>query len=395
MNLKQFYALQALTKSLAFGFFGATYSVFLVKNGVSPENIVWVNFVYMIVAGLLDPVTGFIGDKYGHVKTHFVGVFILFLSTVFYAISSNFTMFLVAETGAAIAVALISNALDAYVINQWKKENPEDAISKYSKLRKKVKTWSLVLSGGATLAGSYAVQISNNWSIPWYMSAVTILLSLVVGLYMYNNLPKENPDDYDADELALLPKLSFFSAISKVSKEKELMTLATVAFLFVASVQALNMYWSIYLVDLGAFALGLTMLGVRFSLIFGVWIGDFLGTHKRVFGIAFVVTSLPIFAIYFSESLLLAAILFVLHEVGRGMFDQVNKVKTEELIKDDSLRSTFASFVSGVEYFGAATGLFLSWFLLGVLELSIPELWLISVLILLLLVPFVLIRLKR
>lgn len=86
----------------------------LVRTGVGVQAAAGLVTV-QVLAGLLSPVSGYLGDRYGYRRTMTAGLALATIGTALVALTLNFTLLLVAFGIAGLGTALYNPAMQAYV----------------------------------------------------------------------------------------------------------------------------------------------------------------------------------------------------------------------------------------------------------------------------------------
>jgi MFS family permease len=115
MSQKKLYALYMLLQKVAINVGAVVYISRLSEEfGMTNHQIMMLQLFYFIPSLLFELPTGVLGDKIGYKSTISLGALCWFLSRFLSTISTNYSMFAIAEVMAALGSTCISGALDAW-----------------------------------------------------------------------------------------------------------------------------------------------------------------------------------------------------------------------------------------------------------------------------------------
>lgn len=361
---------------LAQSFFFATYQMFLLGQGLSYLEMNLVNLAYMLSAFIFEIPTGAYADVFGRRKSVIMGCLILSLSFLVYFLSDNFWLFILAEIIGALGSTFISGALEAWMVDQLKKDGYQGQLEKIYQKEGIVRLLAIM---AGSLAGAWLGKYNLAW--PWLASALSMLL---LAGYIYRYLPEKN-----FQSAHLKCDLSAISSVAKDSlnygyRHRGIFYLMALSICLAMSFQAFNMYWPMVFSDynLDIFALGLIFNGIAVFNFIGSQLtprfARLIGQEKKALLISQIITVAGMMAA--SSALGYYPVLsgFMLHEIGRGMFRPLKQAYLNRRIPDEK-RATVLSFESMLRQLGAGLGLIISGLIADSFSLQIT--WVVSMLI--------------
>lgn len=348
-------------------FFATTYVLFLSSFGLNTLQINMINFVYMLVNTIVDPVTGFLGDKFGHVKIYKLGFVFYIFAEFIYFFSGSVGGFLIAESFAALSYAFKSEALESWLRNDIGEES-------FDKVKSKVKSM-MKFSGLITAVIGSILASYLGLKYPWLAGG---LFSIVTLLYLIFYFKEEY--FHKETQIPEKEKISFRKSFKDFWKIKELRIYIVIAFVANACFQPFNMFWTLIFVSRGAdqLLLGAMWIGIALSLMAGYEIIHRIQNRSNfMMGIVLILLGIAILISALSQSLILTAGFFFLHEILRPILDELSDTLRNRSIKPQ-LRSTYNSMIGSIKTLGACVGLMISGWI-G-LYISESQVWLIFVL---------------
>lgn len=394
--LSMFYIL-AVMDAVGSSFVDPYYSLFLFRF-IPDWGISAVNFFYFIVYAILDPITGRIGDRYGHLKVALAGYLLVTIGFFVYHLASllpegqMFLGFLAAEGVIAIGAALESNALVAYFVSFMDRSEYKIHESRRNTLFSSIKLIMLLLL--------FTIEVN----IATVFAMAASVFSFGLGIVYLVRLKY-----YDESEIAVLQErkslasarlrtdsaestqevLSFGYVLSYIVSGK-----ATISAIAYASgfmnlfFQGVNMYWALYMLEFGM----LEQVPLFVAAYTGAMvIGDVLAQMCIKLGIdhAWVKLSVTLIALTFVgvvlgiyiDSYVIFVVMFIFNELFRKMHANLIGPITSELIDDDPFlyghTATAKSVVSAIRMFNGSFGLLLNVVVLLFLGISMDTYWLI------------------
>lgn len=343
MTTRKLYLALLILQSVMKAWTLTTYTLFVLSYGLTFTELGILNSTFMGISFLIDPWTGWLGDRFGHKKAYTVGVVLNALAMLIYGFSQNFGGMLLAEIIAGFGYAFMSEAPEAWLENSVGHDEATQIISLADSRTKLAGILSAVL--GAAVG-------SVSLSLPWILSALSSLPILYL-LWKYpwqGNLEKATTQDqaavsYSFKEAKLVWQNAYLRNAVAIS--------AFVAFL----AQPLNMFWNAkFQPEIGQFGLGILWAVVAIAMALGSrFAGRFSQVSNRILGIALMIIAVAVF-LASSEMALVALVGFVLHEAPRGFLGPAMRT----YVREDTpahLRAYFGSIRSALSMLAAAIGL--------------------------------------
>jgi MFS family permease len=169
-----------LAYSLAGGFLGGVYPLFLRARGLNQFEINSVLAVYFAVAFLFDVPTGAFADALGRRRSFMVGCLLRSLAFGLYFLSHTYVLFLIAEAIDAIGTTFCNGAVDAWGVDALDAAGFEG--TKHG-LFSRISQLSSLGSMATALMGAYVGSVDIAW--PWLLGAAGFLLSALAGTLLH------------------------------------------------------------------------------------------------------------------------------------------------------------------------------------------------------------------
>lgn len=347
-----------LLEGLALSFFFATYSLFLRQRGLDPLEINLLNGVFMVAVFLLEVPTGAIADFFGRKFSIVVGLFAYSLSFLMYFFSDNFWSFALAEVVGALAMACVSGALEALVVDSLKHHGHTGELENVFRLGE---LRAVGIAVGALIGGFIG---GVDLSYPWLASAIAFLLLALWVMFSFKEEYFVRPKKISINFCAV--KTIARDSIIYGLKNRQLMFMMLFLGFLALVYQPFNMYWPLVLKD--NFSFPERNMGVIFVLItLFIYLGSqFSKIFQRMFkdqrsAIIFsqVITFVGMMGACFFLQLPLFLSFFILHEFGRGVREPLVRAYINNQI-DSKNRATVLSLQSMIVHLGAGIGLIFS-----------------------------------
>lgn len=375
---KKFIVTKILEAS-AGAWFGPIYTVYMTTQGLSLFQVNLVNTVFMVLKSIVDPPTGNLGDKYGHLKVYLIGLLFYAMGMFTYSQSSTIWGFMLAESIAAVGAALISEALET-----WLRNRTDDKISTVAKSEASAIGGILRL---IPMMSASLILLRFGISSLWLLSSLFTLLTFLVTLTWVRNGKKNG---YIKESPQAKP-ISMKSAREIARKSSHIKAAYYTVFLSGTAFQAINMFYAEFIrLELGVEHLGWYAAFIMWGAAFGSYLTRKLDTKNislRTISLLLALIGILILISGVTHSIWLACLMIFLHEIPRSMFGGTlhafQNMKTDGNPMDESNRATLNSIISSGHTLGAAVGLIFSGILS--LALTIQQTWIISGVILLLL----------
>jgi predicted MFS family arabinose efflux permease len=297
---------------------------------------------------------------------------------VVYFFGGNFQQFVLAELTAAAGAALLSEALEAWLLNaERKRYSPDIAKKRWHGTKSKTGLYRRVLSVFAIAGGGLAVWFTDDLATPWILGAVSLIVATMYGISFKDGEAKNGTSlEHSWREM--------FTSLTTAFKNRKMRDYLLLTLVLNASFQPLNMYWALLLEDgLGSMQhkeLLITVYSVLLMLSIG-WgsylvrkIGEEAENRKRTL-LYMLVGSLTVLLPSILGNWIVMALGFLVHDATRGAFLTMLHTERNDHI-DDRNRTTLNSAFSSVRTLGGALGLQL-FGLLGNLT-SVETTWLVS-----------------
>lgn len=368
----------------AFGiaFFSATYSLFLLSQGLNLFEMNLVNAAFMATLLIAEIPTGAVADTWGRKVSYVASVLFYSISMFAYASAHSFWTCVLAEVIGAIGATLATGAFDAWLVDtlhydQWA-GSLEDVFVRSSQVRQT----SMI---GGMLIGAYLGGI--HLSLPWIGAGVVMLgLGCVAITFMR---------DPSFERRSLTIRSGFRSMGETIGKSIRYsrghgdvrFILAFGAVLYVA-VQGPNMFWQphflAYVGDralLGWFGAAIMLMLMAGATLAQGFLRHVGGNERRALLLAQATIGMCVFLSGWFAWPGAVVSFFLLHEIGRGMYGPLCDAYLNRAIPSME-RATLLSFEAMACEIGALVGLLASGAVAT--RTSIPVAWMAAGVLLLL-----------
>src|SRR3989344_3101930 len=278
--------------------------------------------VYYLLTFLFEFATGAYADYFGRKKSVILSSTFLIIALFIYFVSSNITMFIVAEVIAALAFTFASGALDAWLVDSLESKGSSDRVDFIFSHAEIISKLATLFAG---LIGAYIGSVSL--ALPFGAGAAVALLSLFVSIFFI----RENFVRRKA--LNLVGGIFQMGKVAKDSitygvKHKVVLWLIISTVLATLAFQPLNMYWSPRLNTLAGdknWLMGwIWALRSAFMMLGSFTVRGLLKKEKTYFWIL-ILTSLVLAIAVLSSSMsnlfAVALVSFLIYELGRGILN--------------------------------------------------------------------------
>jgi MFS family permease len=315
VKLESSYLVIKCLEQIAFAWHAATYVPFLIQRGLTEAQTTQVNAYYMASNFLFDIPTGAMADILGKVPIYLWGLLIFAAGTFLYGFGTNFTHFVLCEGTASVGTALMSEALEALLQNKI-------GVSRFKITHSKEGWYTKLAMIPAALLGGW-IGPTYGLQYPWFFSGATLVIALVYGaitLKKYNIKPRSNHHKIldRVKELLVQMKSGTVTVLSKSETRRALFIGSTLEF----GTQAINMFWALIFIALSGNRewMGFMFSGVLLTTGFGSKIAEKIPSTPLNLGKTLLAIGVLVILIAAAPSnLYLVIILFLLHEIGRGM----------------------------------------------------------------------------
>ncbi len=366
--------------AMGVGFHFGIYTTFLRSYGLNEFEVNMVNVSYFVTLFLFEIPTGIFADVYGRKKSFLISCALLSLSMLMYSMSENFWQFSVSEMIGAIGSTFHSGAFRAWFVDSVKHHGYEGKFSNIFSWESTTRSISCMISA---VIGGYLSDIA--YQIPWLLGGIFYIITFIISSIIMK-------EEYF--------KHKYHSISETFTKMKET-TIDSVTFardnkifrfvILIGSIQAFcimtsNMQWQKIFIDklnLNSY-MGILMAVIQIFVIIGNQISrknifGFSDNEKKGMAISQFVIGIGMIITVLSQNFPTILTFFLLHELGRGMFNPIKEAYLQENIPSKD-RATIGSFESMYIHIGGTLGLM--FFGLIAKHFSIPTAWIISGLVL-------------
>ncbi|HBL52205.1 MAG: hypothetical protein A3D24_02210 [Candidatus Blackburnbacteria bacterium RIFCSPHIGHO2_02_FULL_39_13] len=349
-KVKRAYILATSLQKFGVGWSFSTYVLFLLGQGMTLFEANLLNTGFMVASFLLDPPTGYLGDRIGQRRIYLVGQLFWAISMLVYGTSTTFAQFLAAELAAAIGSALISGALDSWMRNQVGEAETHKALSQGGSISQLVSIPAAV--GGGFIGALYGLDK------PWLIGSACSFAALVIAyLALRGFASHEKKEDV---------KFAIRGIARHSMSNPALRFTIIIAFFQTLLLQPFNMFWAPIFKELSGetWWLGSFWVGITLAIATGSHLaqGKLQQLNGKGIALALFAIGLPMLFTPFGRSTYIVAGLFLIHEGGRGAVVPLIFTYANRHIPDE-VRSTSNSIRSSASTLGAGIGLVTSGYL--------------------------------
>ncbi|MBI4262216.1 MFS transporter [Candidatus Uhrbacteria bacterium] len=356
-------------------FIFATYTIFLLSRGLNLFEINLVNFVFYTTLFLFEIPTGAIADVFGRKMSFILACLFAAASSLLYAATQSFAGFALAEALGAIGITLASGAFQAWLVDKLKYHDYTEPLGPIFTREHQIGSLALILGA---MGGAWLADFHIAW--PWIGAGI---IALIAG-FLATVLMKE--------EYFVRERFSFSHSIASIKKTIRVSIdygskHAVVRFILVMGViqyitiQAANMQWQPFFAPAlpNKTSLGFIFAGISLAAMLGATLSTriqkIMGSEQRTMILSQCIIGAGILAAALIGSFPVALTVFLVHEIGRGLFAPVKDTYLNKHIPSET-RATLISFESMSHHIGGMIGLLAS----GALAqyYSIPTAWIVS-----------------
>jgi len=352
------YYLLVILRGIGHSMVTATYVLFLLEHGLNLFEVNLVNVMFHITLFATEIPTGIFADVFGRKKSFVLSCFVGTAGMLAYAISDNFIGFVIAEIILAISQTLCSGAFQAWFIDKAKHHNCNVTLDQIFARSAQI---GCVVGVIFAIVGSYSTRISI--TLPWYLSAAAFLLSGIVALFFKEEYFVKKKFSFKDGWASI--KESITSSKKYCLKSKKFRFLILLAIFLSFALQPLNMFWQPFFKELTSknISTGWIYSGIQISLFVGAWLAPKIlkkySAHRKILLATFLIIGVCIVLSASSETIVMSAIFFFLHEIARGVIKPIRSTYLHENIPQKQ-RATIESVDSLIAHFGSTTGLLVS-----------------------------------
>ena len=381
MNANQRTIVQYITlnsmMSLARSSIMSVYVPFLLAQGLNLLQAGLVNTIYFLTLFICEIPTGAFADIFGRKSSFVISCIITSIGAFMYAHSTTFWGCATSESVEAIGTAFASGAFKAWLVDKLQHHEYKKPIIK---VFSKSQIYELIVGIISIMIGSYLSDI--NIKIPFmFLGSVALIAGIIAFFWLEEEYFIKQIFSFNLGFSAM--KETVRQSFEYGIKNKVVKFLVLTSFIQILAVQALNMQWTPYFLEYLGDKKYLGYLGVGIKI--GVVVGSLIATKflliikderkalnicQLLIGSATILITLLPFP--------LNAIMFIIHEIPRGMFGPLKEKFLQDNIPTHA-RATISSFESISPNFGAIIGLYMSGYIAT--EYGIQSSWIISGLI--------------
>ncbi len=349
--------------SLGMSYIGATYVLFLMHFGLNTLEVNLVNVSFFLTRIICEVPTGALADSVGRKKTVMFACIFLAIGKFFYAQSSTFWQFVIAEVLAGIGYTLVSGAFQAWLVDRLKEQKYEGNIAKVFTGERIV---NHVAMGIGAIIGAYAAV--EDITMPWIMGGYTFLVTLVlVGILMKEDRTKKRGTEIKS----IAHGFCVTKAIALKGMQYARSTPAVLFVIILGSIQGFalqspNMQWQPFFDDMlhNQPVLGYMKIGINVFMLIGVSLAvqfsllmrkqeHAMNATQMIIGFGLVGTAVLVT----NPALSISA--FMLHEIGRGLFIPIKDAYLNKHIPSSERATVLSCYAMGNEV-GGLFGLLVS-----------------------------------
>ncbi|MES3005530.1 MAG: MFS transporter [Patescibacteria group bacterium] len=363
-----------ILRSLSGSMVGAIYVKYLLMNGLSLFETSLLNCVFYIALIFLDVPTGAFADVFGRKKSVALSFACAALGQIAYGVSTTISGFITSEVILAFSVTFFNGALKAWAVDQLKYHGHD---GNFTELFGKVNIfgWCVCIPGAVT--GGYFLSLDSR--LPWFVcSAISCIGLLFCLIYM--------KEDYFRRKKVSLRRsykmmcLTIRISIRYVKKSRVVRFIILSSIFQVFAVQAPNMQWVPRFEETigGTAMLGIAMASFALMNALGSFLAKRVLKATRDEERMIMWCQVMIGAFIIGSALVpgpLGFVLFLLHQIPRGMFFPVKDAYFQDHISSRE-RATMSSFESIVPNMGGVVALFSTGFMAE--SHGIPMTWTVS-----------------
>lgn len=325
-------------------FVGAISAAYLLKRGISLEQIANLKIIQALVFIFLEVPTGVIADVMGRRFSLFSAVLSGLLGFLFYFFGTNFYFFIAGEILAALSICFWSGAFEAYALDSSTAGNTKEDTSIFFH---RLELWgkNLVMLSGF-IGGLMAV---DDFATPYLVAAGTFLFLLVMLLLG----PKETQNKKIEHEIHYHFKEQIAAVLKEGAMHPKLKKYFGFMVLVQFCIQPLLHYWQPFFLNiessLGGPGLGRIFLLYCAAAALGSWIVTLVIQKNKstyqLFGFPLFVLFLFLYsAMSFTQNLTISIVLFCLAQ----MFFSISRSQVQAEFSSQIPAKHRASVLSGL-----------------------------------------------
>lgn len=268
-NLRLFYAFRLLATSYLFV---PIFMLFQADRGLTFFERLALGGIYSAVIILVEVPTGVFADRMGRRRSMLCGALAMVASCLLAARANGFLEFAVAESLAALSMALVSGADSAYLYDLLA---AHDRAAEYPRRESAASAWHLLGSAAAFAGGGALAQV--HMALPYLVTAGVAACAAVIACLLEEDMPAEDEPAAEIASIAYAAGNSVrswwsqtFGALVEVARNGRLAWLVGYSAVVFALVRATIYVYQPYLAERGlaVVEIGLLFAGVNLIAAF-------------------------------------------------------------------------------------------------------------------------------
>jgi MFS family permease len=336
----------------------ATYVMYLLSHGLDLFQINMVNFAFFLTLFLAEIPTGAFADVFGRKLSFIVSCVLFSFGMLIYALSDTIYGFVTAEVVGAIGATFASGAFRAWFVDKLRHHGYTGKLDGIFARASQIGSITQIIF--ATI-GAILADISD--VMPWYAASFITLLCGFVAMFLKEEYFVRKKLSFKDGLFAM--KQTVISSVRYGYRDEKVRFVLVLVTVQILAMQAPNMQWQPFFKQWlpNQTSLGFLFSAISISMMIGAWLAPKvlrkLKCQKKTLALFQIIIGLCIVVAAVFNSLIIAIIAFLLHEVARGAFGPIKDAYLHENIPSKE-RATIESFESLAHHFGGAIGLLLT-----------------------------------
>ncbi len=353
----QYYGLLAIER-LGMSLSTAMYVSFLMSHDLDLLQVNLVNATFFITLFICEIPTGTFADVCGRKASYILSCILTSVGLIAYGCSATIKGFIVAEAFIAIGCTFQSGAFNAWFVDRLKHHGHDTNLTHLFS-RGNIVARSMTIIGSIIGAGMATFHPAS----PWFLGALLLAASALLSMTIHEEYRAPRKFALRADLKAMVQRAK--SGSLHILNDHGLRFLLLNTTVYIATMQAINMYWQpLFDPDRKyAWMLGFLFAGIQLSAIGGSLLAPRLlkraGSPEQMITNSQIATAISIVACAWAGNFWLTVALFMLHEAFRGSIDPIRKMYLHSRAKSED-RATTESLESIAHHLGGAFGLIAS-----------------------------------
>jgi len=343
-RIKNYYFVGSILGSIGTTFFMPILYIYLSKKGYSLTELGFYLSMFWLITFLLEIPTGILADSLGQRRSLMISGFIRGVGLLLLLMNKNYSILLFSGILTGTAEALSSGSLSSWVVNKLKKEGYSENLQKLFATSGNISAPIGLILGYLTSKYIYIF----NMDLPILLSGAVFIL---MGLYYMFIFPCDEKNIKNYNYKLLLREISTTTkATLRFFKNNKEISLMFIVLIIPSTLDVgPSNQWQLAFSEKG---LSISNIWIMLSLI-GIFANTLLTklpqtkNFKKEYFLLLILDVVFIFAMIYSKYTL---IFFMLHAFIIIILEmKVGVYLHEELIKEDSLRSTMVSSFNTLE----------------------------------------------